>query len=242
MGLNRSMFKNLLNKIHILQNIYLKNKYLFKKEIYAMDGEDLAIDHYIGKKEKGFYVDIGAHHPIDRNNTQLLFQKGWKGINIEVDQFGIDLFNFLRPNDLNILSAVSNYDGKIDFYYQKKFSPLNTASKTIANEHFNRNFKKRTVECKTIQKILDQSKYKDKKIDFLNIDVEGAEMKVLKKLNFEIYDPNLICIEILGYRDLNHNDREAKIKDDEIFKYLVDKNYKKVWSGSSYCSHLFIKT
>ena len=92
------------------------------------------------KKKKVFYVDIGAHHPIDRNNTQLLFQKGWKGINIEVDQFGIDLFNFLRPNDLNILSAVSNYDGKIDFYYQKKFSPLNTTSKTIANEYFNRNF------------------------------------------------------------------------------------------------------
>jgi len=49
MGLNRSMFKNLLNKIHILQNIYLKNKYLIKKESYAMDGEDLAINQYTKK-------------------------------------------------------------------------------------------------------------------------------------------------------------------------------------------------
>ena len=67
-------------------------------------------------------------------------------------------------------------------------------------------------------------------------------MKVLKTLNFEIYDPSIICIEILGYRDLDRKKRENKIKDDEIFKYLISKNYKKVWSGSSYCSHLFIKS
>ena len=69
------MFEKILNKIHILQNIYLKNKYLLKKESYAMDGEDLAINKYVGKTQKGFYVDIGAHHPIQRNNTYLLFKK-----------------------------------------------------------------------------------------------------------------------------------------------------------------------
>ena len=87
-----------------------------------MDGEDLAIDQYIEKKEKGFYLDIGAHHPIHRNNTQLLFNKGWSGINIDVNQFSIDLFNFLRPNDLNLLTAISDHEGEITFYYQKKFN------------------------------------------------------------------------------------------------------------------------
>jgi len=66
-------------------------------------------------------------------------------------------------------------------------------------------------------------------------------MKVLKTLNFEIYDPKVICIEILGYRELGSKERESRIKNDEIYNYLVGKNYKKVWSGSSYCSHLFIK-
>ena len=110
------MFKDLLNKIHILQNIYFKNKYLIKKKSYAMDGEDLAIDQYIQKKNKGFYVDIGAHHPIQRNNTQLLFERGWEGINIDVNKFSIDLFNFLRPKDLNILTAISDQEGEIIFY------------------------------------------------------------------------------------------------------------------------------
>ena len=66
-------------------------------------------------------------------------------------------------------------------------------------------------------------------------------MKVLKKLDFIQYDPSLICVEILGYRELDTNDREKKIKENYIYKFLVEKGYKKVWSGSSFCSHLFSK-
>ena len=83
------MFDRLKNKIHILQNIYLKNKYFINRKSYAMDGEDTAISVFNKKKDKGFYVDIGAHHPIQRNNTHLLFKKGWEGINIDVNQFSI---------------------------------------------------------------------------------------------------------------------------------------------------------
>ena len=66
-------------------------------------------------------------------------------------------------------------------------------------------------------------------------------MKVLKSLNFEAYDPSVICVEILGYREFNKEQREVKIKEDEIYKFLLNKKYQKVWSGSSYCSHLFVK-
>ena len=235
------MFVKLKKKIHLLQNIYIKNNYLFSKKSYAMDGEDIAINNFVEIKNDGFYLDVGAHHPLQRNNTFLLFKKGWKGINIDINEFSIDLFNFLRPNDLNILTAISDKEGEISFYYQKKFSQLNTTDKKIANENFQGNFKERIVKCQTIENILKNSKYKDKKIDFLNIDIEGAEMKVLKTLNFEKYNPTLVCIEILGYRDLNSKEREIQIKNDEIYQFLLNKNYKKVWSGSSYCSHLFVK-
>ena len=235
------MFDSLKNKIHILQNIYLKNKYFIKRKSYAMDGEDTAINLFNKKLEKGFYVDIGAHHPIQRNNTHLLFKKGWEGINIDVNKFSIDLFNFLRPEDLNLQIAVSDKEGELSFFYQKKFSQLNTTDKEIAKENFQGNYQEKKVKCQTIQNILDNSKYKNKKIDFLNIDVEGAEMKVLNTLNFEIYDPSLICIEILGYREMQSEQREKEIKNNEIFKFLVNQGYKKVWSGISYCSHLFTK-
>ena len=235
------MFDSLKNKIHILQNIYLKNKYFIKRKSYAMDGEDIAINVFNKKLEKGFYVDIGAHHPIQRNNTHLLFKKGWEGINIDINKFSIDLFNFLRPEDLNLQIAVSDKEGELSFYYQKKFSQLNTTDKEIAKENFQGNYQEKKVKCQTIQNILDNSKYSNKKIDFLNIDVEGAEMKVLNTLNFEIYDPSLICVEILGYREMQSEQREKEIKNNEIYKFLVNKGYKKVWSGLSYCSHLFTK-
>ena len=235
------MFDRLKNKIHILQNIYLKNKYFINRKSYAMDGEDTAINVFNKKTEKGFYVDIGAHHPIQRNNTHLLFKKGWEGINIDVNKFSIDLFNFLRPRDLNLQIAVSDKEGEISFFFQKKFSQLNTTDKEVAKENFQGNFQEKKVKCQTIQNILDNSKFKNKKIDFLNIDVEGAEMKVLNTLNFEIYNPSLICIEILGYRQMQSEQREKEIKNNEIFKFLVNQGYKKVWSGISYCSHLFTK-
>ena len=70
------MLDELFKKIHILQNIYFKNKYFIKKKSYAMDGEDTAVEIFNKKNDNGFYVAIGAHHPLQRNNTNLLFQKG----------------------------------------------------------------------------------------------------------------------------------------------------------------------
>ena len=235
------MFDELKNKIHILQNIYLKNRYFIKKKSYSMDGEDLAIKDFIKIQDNGFYVDIGAHHPIQRNNTFLLFRKGWEGINVDINKFSIDLFRYLRPKDLNILTAVSDKKGEIIFYYQKNFSQLNTTDLKTAKENFKEGFKEKVINCQTIDDILKNSKYKNRKIDLLNIDIEGAEMKVLQTLNFNTYDPSVICIEILGYRNLSNAERENKIKGNEIYEFLKKKGYSKVWSGSSYCSHLFTK-
>tara|TARA_X000000368_G_scaffold367945_1_gene315608 strand:+ start:135 stop:845 length:711 start_codon:yes stop_codon:yes gene_type:complete len=235
------MFGKIKKKIHIFQNIYLKNRYLIPKKTYSMDGEDLAINKFVEKKKSGFYVDVGAHHPIQRNNTHILFKKGWEGINIDINEFSIDLFNYLRPKDLNLQIAVSNKNGEITFYSQKNFSQLNTTDKDIAKEHFQNNFRTKVIKCKTIQNILDNSKYNNKKIDFLNIDVEGAEMQVLSTLNFELHNPTLICIEILGYRSMDSKSREIEIQKNEIYQFLSAKKYKKVWSGPSYCSHIFTK-
>ncbi len=236
------MFVKLKKKLHLIQNIYIKNNYLFSKKSYAMDGEDIAINDYVEIKNDGFYLDIGAHHPIQRNNTYLLFKRGWQGINIDVNEFSIDLFNFLRPKDINIQTAISDKPGEITFYYQKDFSQLNTTEKKIAKQSFNNNFKEKNIKCETVNNILERSKFKDRQIDFLNIDIEGAEMKALNSLNFEKYSPKVICIEILGYRDLDPLERDEKIKNDEIYLFLNNKGYKKVWSGVSYCSHLFIKS
>ena len=52
------------------------------------------------------------------------------------------------------------------------------------------------------------------KFDFLNIDVEGMDLKVLKSINLNFYEPKLICIEVLNSKQL-----------DDLKKYLKKFGY-----------------
>ena len=51
------------------------------------------------------------------NNTYLLYQKGWHGINIDLDRKNIDLFKYFRSKDENINCAVSSAAGEKDLFY-----------------------------------------------------------------------------------------------------------------------------
>jgi len=223
-------------KIHILQNIYLKNKYFFKKKSYALDGEDLAISKYFKNENSGFFVDVGCYHPIQYSNTMLLYKKGWSGINIDISEFSIKLFNFCRPRDLNLNLAISNKNGFIEFYYQKKISLLSTIKKDQSNLVHQGNVMKKEILSQKLTKVLDDSKYKNKQIDFLNIDTEGADLDVLESLDFTRYYPKLVCVEIIPENlDINKMD----IGKSKIFDFFKTKKYKRIWFGT--WSHIFAK-
>ena len=193
-----------------------------------MDGEDTEVINYFKNKTKGFYVDVGCYHPIHRNNTYLLYKKNWNGINIDTSQFSIDLFDYMRPNDLNYNCAISNKNEIIKLFYQKELSQLSTTESIQAEMVFQGNIKEKVIQAFTLDEILNKSKYKNSKIDFLDIDVEWADLKVLEGLSFEKFKPELICVEI----------HARKIIESEIYKFLVDKKYKLIWSGVF--SHIFI--
>ena len=120
---------NIIKFFHIIHNLYFKQKYFIKRKYYSSEGEDLFLKKKLDLKKKGFYVDVGAYHPIRHNNTMILYQNGWRGINIDANQFSIDLFNFIRPEDENFNIAISDKSEKIDFYSSKKHDPQSTANK-----------------------------------------------------------------------------------------------------------------
>jgi hypothetical protein len=221
------LFSNLFEYLHILQNIYIKNNFFFKKKSYSMDKEDLVIDTYFKNKNKGFYVDVGCYHPLQRNNTMLLYQKGWRGINIDISDFSIKLFNFLRPDDFNLNVAVSKKEGEIDMFFQKKLSQLSTIKENSAKNAFQGNILNKKILSRKLTSILDESKYKDQKIDFLNVDAEGSDFEVLQSLDLNKYSPELICIEVI--------DKDPENSD--VFNFLYKNRYKKNWSGVF--SHIF---
>ena len=221
------MLKKIFKKLHILHSIYIKHKFFIKKKSYAMNNEDTAILNYFKDKKNGFYVDVGCYHPIHRNNTHLLHMQNWSGVNIDTSQFSIDLFNFMRPKDLNYNCAISDKNKNIKLFYQKELSQLSTIEKSQAESVFQGEIKEKEINAFTLDEILSRDKYKDSKIDLLDIDVEGADLKVLRGLSFDKFKPELVCVEI----------HAKEIEKSDIYNFLIDKNYKLLWSGVF--SHIF---
>ena len=192
-----------------------------------MNNEDTAILDYFKDKKNGFYVDVGCYHPIHRNNTYLLHKKNWNGINIDTSQFSIDLFDYMRPKDLNYHCAISNKNEIIKLFYQKELSQISTIEKGQAESVFQGNIKEKDIQAFTLDEILSKDKYNNSKIDLLDVDVEGADLKVLKGLSFDKFKPELVCVEI----------HENEIKKSDIYNFLIHKNYELLWSGVY--SHVF---
>ena len=149
----------------------LKKKFNCYKRSYSFGSVDLLINYYFKNKKKGIYLDVGCQHPVSNNNTYLLFKKGWSGINIDLDQKSIELFNLVRKNDINLNTAVSSSvtEKKLFFYHDK--SAINTLDEDVSNFQSAKVKEIRNVKTNTLNNILNENNIK--KIDFLNIDVEG---------------------------------------------------------------------
>jgi hypothetical protein len=190
----------------------------FKKintNFFSQFGEDRILLEILKPKfTKGFYVDVGCYHPKKHSNTYLLHKKGWSGINIDIEQNKIDVFNLMRPGDLNILAPVSN-EKKI--VVVKKYQDYGVGSKIerVTNKKNNDNY----LETKTLNNIIYNSKFRNKKIDLLSIDTEGSDLEVLLSLDFIKHRPNIIVIE-------SHLSDIKRILNSKIFIFLSKKNYK----------------
>ena len=218
---------NLLKLISIYLNLIHK-KIISKQYFYSYGGIDSVVNDIFKNQKNGFYVDVGAQHPIKNNNTYLLHKKGWEGINIDLDQKNINLFNVSRKNDCNICAAISSLEKDANLYYYHEGSPINTLSREVADRQKAIIKETRAIRTKTLTSILENSKFKNKEIDFLSIDVEGVELEVLQGLNLNIYKPKIIVVELL---DLDSKKLEIKnlninnVINSEIYKYIEKNNY-----------------
>ena len=188
---------------------------------YSQEGEDLILKRFFDDQRTGFYVDVGAHHPKRFSNTYMFYQKGWKGINIDALPKSMKRFDRVRPRDINIEQPISEKKQSLT-YYAFNEPALNGCSKELSEERakLDRYYIKftQTLETERLDNLLDKYLPKDQQIDFLSIDVEGFDFSVLKSLNLQKYRPDVILIEIL-------EDNLSKIKNNDIYKYLIDHNY-----------------
>ena len=225
---NKYLYTKNINFFKILYFYYqlLKTKvFQNKRKIYSNWGLDIMADHFFRNKKKGIYIDVGCHHPFLNNNTYLLYKRGWLGINIDLDFSSIDMFNYFRKLDLNVHAAISDKEIETDLYFYHNRSAINTLS--VDSGSGSKEVKK--IKTRTLNNIIENSKFKDNEIDYLSVDVEGHEFNVIKAFNLEKYKPKLIILELINPKikefylsDINN------VLDSNIYKYMNENNYKLV--------------
>ena len=177
------MIKKLINYISIQ-----KRKFKYQKQSYSFNGVDLIVNYIFKNKKEGFYLDIGAQHPISNNNTYILFKRGCKGINIDLDKKNIDLFKIARPDDFNLNYAISDSEKEVDLFFYHESSPINTLSKKVSN------FQKANVsQVKKIKTTTEHIKGKFIKINNLllvNLSIKKPEANkvITDKIEYTIKD------------------------------------------------------
>ena len=223
----------------------IKNKYLYSKKTnifkffyfcfqflkakfkprlaYSHWGVDLIITKLLNSKNKGIYIDVGCHHPFLNNHTYLLYKSGWEGINIDVDYNSIDMFNFFRKSDVNIQTAVTDHKGEVDLFFYH-----NRAAKNTISEEFGSDAKEqKKINSDTLNNIIENSKFKNSKIDFVSIDVEGNEINVLNGFDLKKYKPKLILLEFIIPNKKEFYEKDInEITSSEIYKFLIKNEYK----------------
>lgn len=186
---------------------------IYETNIYSQDGEEVFLREFFQLKENGFYVDIGAYNPIRFSNTYWAYKKGWRGINIEPNYEGYKKFEFMREHDININCGVSDVESKL-CYYMFKEGALNTFNKEEIHD-MEQVIGKKEVLVRRLDSILEE--HKVEKIDYMDIDVEGLEINVLKSNNWEKYRPTIIlCEQKMCFEDILQS---------EVYKYLKSVGY-----------------
>lgn len=184
---------------------------------YSQEGEDMVIRELLQGK-KGFYVDIGAHHPKRFSNTYYFYKNGWRGINIDPIPGTKSLFDKHRPRDINLEIGISLQPGKIT-YYTFREPALNTFDESLASQRVERP-RLTKVSVERLENILDRYA-KDVEITLMNIDVEGREEDVLRSNNWDKYRPKIIVIEMANLNLKNFDSPNHKFLEEQGYEIFA---------------------
>lgn len=217
----------ILKKFYFFYNLYIRNrKYLNNGSQF---GEHKFLNNLFEKNYVGKYLDVGCFHPTKHNNTSLFYKNGWQGINIDLNPLTIDLFNFMRPNDININTAVSNEESEKTLFFLSENNTQNTLSENqllFLKKHHNlrdEEIIKKKIQTRRLDNILEENNFDN--IDFMNLDVEGHELEVLKTINFKKTKLKYLCIEMINHNDLSIKNSDQILNLLETNKFVLLKKF-----------------
>ncbi len=161
--------------------------------------EKLAIRNFFNNATNGFFVEVGANEPdAPESQTFHLENLGWTGILIEPIPELAERAKLVRQSSKVWQVACTSTEkiGEVEFLIpllEEKAITGHASLRANIDEHNYKSFKKIKVQATTLTEILESENIKS--IDFISIDVEGAELEVLRGIDLQKFRPKLILLE-----------------------------------------------
>lgn len=176
---------------------------------YSQFGEDAVVQSVLSRlhEECGFspaaktYVDVGANVPVRHSNTYALSRRGWSGLLVEPVPRSPLSFRVNRPGDRLVTVCIGDVRGKQDFYTWYPEDVYNTTVREFADEvalKLGRAPLRVQVDTVRLDDLIAGDRRFEKGLGALFVDVEGAELKVLKSIDLARWRPPLIVIEVIA--------------------------------------------
>ncbi len=165
---------------------------------YAQRLEDYHLACAFAGQETGCYIDIGGGHPVADNVSYWFYLKGWSGLVVEPQSDLLDLYAHLRPRDIAVGTLVGRHDGEADFYAVERLHGLSTTLPDNARTAVELGGKVNTVRMPMTTLAALLAKHEISQVDFLKVDVEGAEADVLAGADWSKFRPKILLVEAVA--------------------------------------------
>ena len=231
------IIKKIASYLKVETKAIVKEHVKFEKKSYSQSGEDLIIKYIFNARgvSNFTYLDIGANHPYNINNTFAFYLDGCRGVNIEPNPIMIERFKSFRPDDISIAAGAAEKTGEM-IYYHMDVNELNTFSKeqaTYLEDRGHKITKESVISVLTIGSIIKEY-FNDRSPNVVFIDAEGMDLILIKSIDFDKYSPEVLCVESISY-ELNGNG----IKDTELIEYVLSKGY--IMYADTNINSIFVK-
>jgi FkbM family methyltransferase len=165
---------------------------------YAQRLEDYHLALAFDGQPEGVYVDVGAGHPVADNVSYWFYLRGWSGLVVEPQEALLSLYARLRPRDRRASTLLGRQKGEAAFHVFDRLHGLSTMLPAKAREAAVYDPSYRT-ERRTVTTLAELcGSHGLGRIDFLKIDVEGAEGDVLAGADWERWRPRIILAEVIS--------------------------------------------
>jgi len=162
---------------------------------YAQQAEDVRLARAFRGKTDGFYIDVGAAHPVNDSVTKHFYDLGWTGIDIDPNADAAALLRQDRPRNVVLQVGCSDASGEATLYDNEVlgWSTLDAAMAAHVKAVRGTHASARRIPIRTLASICDEHVHGP--IDFLKVDVEGHEAAVLQGADFERWRPTVVVVE-----------------------------------------------